>query len=185
MAIEAPPSISTWPMPREAMQRQDLVRVAGADLFPVAVGLQCRARRGSSRRPMTMRRGWCSKGSPCSSRAFSRGSSASTVPVPTTMAPTRARTSWACSSERGRGDPLAGAVLGGDPPVEGLGQVQRGEGPVGGPGGEPAVVQLGGFGLQQALVDVDPGGAQRLRLPRRLPRRRRQRRRPRCRCRRR
>src|SRR6185312_7648081 len=51
---------------------------------------------------------------------------------------------------------LAGAVRGGDPPVQALGQVQGGVGAVTGPGGEPALVQVPGPLPEQADADVDP-----------------------------
>ena len=49
-----------------------------------------------SRSPTTMRRGWCGSATPVG-RALSSGSSIETVPVPTMIASTSARTRCACS----------------------------------------------------------------------------------------
>lgn len=59
------------------------------------------------------------------------------------------------------GDPLAGSVAGCDAAVEGLCDVQRDERPLGGDGGEPALVQ-GQRGVRgQAGADPDARGTQR------------------------
>ena len=59
------------------------------------------------------------------------------------------------------GDPLAGAVAGGDAAVEGLGDMQGDEGPFGGDGVEPAPVQVQRRLGRQPGADADARGPER------------------------
>ncbi len=76
-----------------------------------------------------------------------RGSSASTVPTPATIASHSARSRCASARDSGRGDPAAGPVGGGDPAVQGGGHLPDHERAAQPYAGQPALVgplRLGG-----------------------------------------
>ena len=131
----APPSTRTWSTPRPPRSSSTSPEVArqlegaGAPRPPRA---PC---------PSTTRRGWsgAAAGSTSGRRTVSAGSSARTVPAPTSTASDRARSRWASARASSPGDPPAGAVGGGGAPVEGGGQLEHHPGPAG-----PPVLEVGG-----------------------------------------
>ena len=81
------------------------------------------------------------------SRTVSCGSSASTVPTPATIVSHSARSRCASARDSGRGDPAAGPVGGGDPAVQGRGDLPDHERAAQPYAGQPALV--GPLGLRR------------------------------------
>ena len=140
-ASRGPPSSSTSTTPR-AERGEHRVRVVRAQVQHVRCVQREPARDVAGARPppaagcarAASRRGW---------RAVSGGSSASTVPVPTTIASTAARSS--CTSARARaGDPAAGAVRGGAAPVQGGRELPGDVRPAGAHGVQPGPQRAAG-----------------------------------------
>ena len=101
----------------ELLQRD--LRILGAQVQHALPGPSCtRAERGTSRRPMTTRSGCRSARPPPGTRAVRRGSSTSTVPVPTSHGVAGAPQDVRVGTRGGAGDPLARAVRGRAAPVE-------------------------------------------------------------------
>ena len=130
-----------------------------------ARSLRTRRPGSRSRRPITARSGWRGSGSSTSSRTVSSGSSTATVPVPTSIVSHCARSRWVSSRaarlETQRLVPSAAALR----PSRVVANFQVTNGRPCSTAKVQARLSAPGLVGQQAALDLDPGGAQRLRSP--------------------